>query len=158
MNNSFDIEQFLSLDSYATEERISRRKGSGGSQEFFTPFELVKRMSNKISEDQWNNTESNFLEPSFGNGNFVVYIIYNKIQHGSTWQQALEHTYGTELMQDNVIETHDRVIKLLHNMNIKFDESKAIEIMEHNLVCSNFFDWDFDNWCPIKENKCDALF
>ena len=34
-------------------------------------------------------------------------------------------------------------------MNIKFDEAKAIEIMEHNLVCSNFFDWDFDNWCPI---------
>ena len=33
-----------------------------------------------------------------------------------------------------------------------FDEAKAQEIMEHNLVCSNFFDWDFENWCPIKEN------
>ena len=61
-------------------------------------------------------------------------------------------------MKDNVKETHERVIKLLHNMNIKFDESKAIEIMEHNLVCSNFFKWDYENWCPIKENKCDALF
>ena len=34
-------------------------------------------------------------------------------------------------------------------MNIKFDEAKAQEIMNHNIVCSNFFDWDFDNWCPI---------
>ena len=42
---------------------------------------------------------------------------------------------------------------LLHNMNIKFDESKAMKIMDHNLVCSNFFDWDFDNWKPQAERK-----
>lgn len=30
--------------------------------------------------------------------------------------------------------------------------------MGRNLVCSNFFDWDFENWCPIKESKCEALF
>lgn len=106
-------------------------------------FELCK------GEIVWNDPNSEFLEPSFGNGNFIVYIIYNKIKHGSTWEQALSHTWGVELIESNVKETHDRVIKLLHNMNIKFDESKAIEIMEHNLVCSNFFDWDFDNWCPI---------
>ena len=158
MNNSFDIEQFLSLDSYATEERVSRRKGSGGSQEFFTPFELVKRMSDKVSEDQWNNTESNFLEPSFGNGNFVIYIIYNKIQHGSTWQQALEHTYGTELMQDNVIETHERILEMLSKLNIDYNVDTAKSILNNNLVCTDFFKWDYENWCPIKENKCEALF
>ena len=43
-------------------------------------------------------------------------------------------------------------------MNIKFDESKAIEIMEHNLVCSNFFDWDFNKWKPITKHVCEALF
>lgn len=115
-------------------------------------------MCDKISPEKWNDPNANFLEPSTGNGQFVVYIIYNKIKHGSTWEQALSHTWGVELLESNVKETHDRVIKLLHNMNIKFDESKAIEIMEHNLVCSNFFDWDFDNWCPIKESKCEALF
>ena len=161
--SNFNIEEFLSLDGYATDERVARRKTNdklkiSNTNEYFTPFSLVQYMSNKISEDKWNDPNSEFLEPSFGNGNFIVYIIYNKIKHGSTWEQALSHTWGVELLESNVKETHDRVIKLLHNMNIKFDESKAQEIMEHNLVCSNFFKWDFDNWCPIKENKCDALF
>lgn len=154
MKTEFNIEEFLSLDGYATEERIARRKTNNklkisNTNEYFTPYLIVKKMCDKISEDKWNDPNSEFLEPSFGNGNFIVYIIYNKIKHGSTWEQALSHTWGVELIESNVKETHDRVIKLLHNMNIKFDEVKAQEIMEHNLVCSNFFDWDFDNWCPI---------
>lgn len=156
--NKFNIEEFLSLDGYANDARTNRRSGSGGSQEFFTNYVLVKKMCDKISPEKWNDPNANFLEPSTGNGQFVVYIIYNKIKHGSTWEQALSHTWGVELLESNVKETHDRVIKLLHNMNIKFDESKAIEIMKHNLVCSNFFDWDFDNWCPIKNEYCEALF
>ena len=64
----------------------------------------------------------------------------------------------SDVMDDNVKETHERVIKLLHNMNIKFDEVKAQEIMNNNLVQSDFFLWDFENWCPIKEPKCEALF
>ena len=163
MNKDFNIEEFLSLDGYATDERVARRKTNdklkiSNTNEYFTPFSLVQYMSNKISEDKWNDPNSEFLEPSMGNGNFIVYIIYNKIKHGSTWEQALSHTRGVELPESNVKETPDRVIQLLHNMNIKFDESKAQEIMNHNLVCSNFFKWDYENWCPIKESKGDALF
>ena len=163
MKTDFNIEEFLSLDGYATDERVTRRKTNdklkiSNTNEYFTPFSLVQYMSNKISPEKWNDPDAEFLESSFGNGQFVVYIIYNKIKHGSTWEQALSHTWGVELLESNVKETHDRVIKLLHNMNIKFDEVKAQEIMNHNLVCSNFFDWDFDNWCPIKESKCEALF
>ena len=158
MKTDFNIEEFLSLDGYATDERVTRRKTNdklkiSNTNEYFTPFSLVQYMSNKISPEKWNDPDAEFLESSFGNGQFVVYIIYNKIKHGSTWEQALSHTWGVELLESNDKETHDRVIKLLHNMNIKFDEVKAIEIMKHNLVCSNFFDWDFENWCPIKENK-----
>ena len=158
MKTDFNIEEFLSLDGYATDERVARRKTNdklkiSNTNEYFTPFSLIRLMCSKISEEKWNDPNSEFLEPSMGNGNFIVYIVYNKIKHGSTWEQALSHTWGVELMEDNVKETHERVIKLLHNMNIKFDESKAIEIMEHNLVCSNFFDWDFDNWCQLKEQE-----
>ena len=161
--NNFSIEQFLDLSTYATETRVARRKSNdeleiSNTNEFFTPYSIVKIMGDKVPEEKWNDPDAEFLESSFGNGQFVVYIIYNKIKHGSTWEQALSHTWGVELLESNVKETHDRVIKLLHNMNIKFDESKAIEIMEHNLVCTDFFKWDYENWCPIKENKCDALF
>ena len=161
--SNFNIEQFLDLSTYATDTRVARRKSNdeleiSNTNEFFTPYSIVKIMGDKVSEEKWNDPNTEFLESSFGNGQFVVYIIYNKIKHGSTWEQALSHTWGVELLESNVKETHDRVIKLLHNMNIKFDEVKAQEIMEHNLVCSNFFDWDYENWCPIKESKCEALF
>ena len=44
----FNIEQLLDLSNYATDTRVARRKGSGGSQEFFTPYSIVKRMCDKI--------------------------------------------------------------------------------------------------------------
>ena len=158
MNTNFDIEKFLSLEGYATDERAERRKGSGGSQEFFTPFKLVKKMCDKIPEEKWSDINADFLEPSGGHGNFVVYIIYNKIMHGSTWYEALQHTWSVELLEDNVKEMHQRVHGLLEQMGIDYDKEMAQQIMDHNLVCHNFFDWDFQNWCPIKEEKALPLF
>ena len=149
MNNNFNIEEFLSLAGYATNERQERRKGSGGTQEFFTPFKLVKKMADKIPEEKWSDISANFLEPSFGNGQFVIYIIYNKIIHGSTWIDALKHTWGVELIKDNVKETHHRIHELLKQMNINYDKEQAQHILNHNLVCSDFFKWDYENWKPI---------
>ena len=78
--------------------------------------------------------------------------------HGSTWEQALSHTWGIELIEDNVKETHERIIKLLDNLNITYDKEKALSIIKNNLVCSDFFKWDFDNWCSIKEERTIPLF
>lgn len=158
MNKDFNIEEFLSLEGYATAERQERRKGSGGSQEFFTNYVLVKKMCDKISEDKWSDINADFLEPSMGNGQFVVYIIYNKIMHGSTWYESLQHTWGIDILENNVRETHQRIHNLFEQMGIEYDKEMAQQIMDHNLVCSDFFDWDFLNWCPISENKIKPLF
>ena len=48
----FDIKQFLSLDNYE-ETRKERRKGKNATNEFFTPYSIVKKMCNKISEEDW---------------------------------------------------------------------------------------------------------
>ena len=151
MNHNFDIEQFLNIDNYATDVRLSRRKGASSTQEFFTPYSIVKRMCDKIPESDWNHPLKTFCEPCFGNGQFVIYIIYNRIIHGINWRTALETCYGVELMSDNVRETKERVISLLKALDIDFDEKIAREIMDRNLVCSNFFDWDFENWRKIEE-------
>ena len=145
------IEQLLDLTNYATDTRVARRKGSGGSQEFFTPYSIVKRMADKIPNSYWTDPTKTFLEPSFGSGQFVVYIVWNRIQHGIDWQTALKTLYGVELMTDNVIECHDRVIDLLTKLNIDFDEYTARKIMKKNLVCSDFFKWDFEHWRPIQD-------
>lgn len=108
-------------------------------------------MGDRISDDDWADPTKTFLESSFGNGQFVVYIIWNRIQHGIDWQTALKTLYGVELMVDNVIETQDRVIDLLTKLGIEFDERTARKIMKKNLVCSDFFKWDFEHWRPIPE-------
>lgn len=166
--NSFSIEDFLDLSGYATPERIARRKnvtiGPGAHEqtegikagkkakptaEYFTPYSIVKRMGDKIPDEDWANPDKTFLEPSFGNGQFVCYIVWNRIEHGVSWERVLDTLYGVELMQDNVDETKGRVIDLLKQMSVDFDEAKARETMDRNLVCHDFFDWDFARWKPM---------
>ena len=110
------IQQILNIDNYATEKRKARRKGSKSTQEFFTSYEIVKRMADKVPEEYW--------------------------------ETALRTCYGVELMQDNVSETHSRVFGLLDALNIDYDKDTAMDIMYENLVCSDFFEWDFENWKP----------
>ena len=148
-----DIEKFLSLETYNTEERLLRKKGAGGTQEVFTPYVLVKKMCDKIPDEDWSNPEKTFLEPSFGNGQFILYIIWKRINSGISWKDTLSTLYGVELMEDNVQETKERILNLLDSLDIEYSQREAQEIMDHNLVCSDFFKWDFDNWKPIEEEK-----
>ena len=141
-------------NSYATDIRKSRRKGSGGSQEYFTPSSLVSKMCDKIPSTDWSNPTKTFLEPCFGNGNFLVEIIRRRIvDYSIDWKIVLNNLYGVELMSDNVQEAKDRIIELLKSLNIDFNEQEARDIMDKNLVCSDFFKWDFENWRPISERS-----
>ena len=145
--------------SYITETRLARRKGPGGTQEFFTPSSLVSKMCDKIPSTDWLNPTKTFLEPCFGNGNFLVEIIRRRIvEYSIDWKIVLNNLYGVELMPDNVQEAKDRIIELLKKLNIDFNEQEARDIMNHNLVCSDFFKWDFENWRPIPEAKSIELF
>ena len=47
------IEEILTLNGYATETRVARRKTGKKTQEFFTPYSIVKRMCDKIPDDEW---------------------------------------------------------------------------------------------------------
>jgi len=148
---NFSIEQFLSLDNYTTDARLSRRKGSGGSQEFFTPYSIVKRMADKISDEDWANPEKTFLEPAAGNGQFVCYIVYRRIISGVDPVTVFKTLYATELMQDNVDEMKARCLDLLDEMEVTYDKDEIISIMDHNFVCTDFFNWDYINWKPEKK-------
>lgn len=151
------IEQIINKE-YRTEDRLNRRTGEVCTQEFFTPADIVFHMCDKVSQEKWKDPTANFLEPSFGNGNFLLAIIYLKIKNGSTPEQALQHTYGVELMQDNVDEAKERILEMLDEFNYTYDKDLCKSIMDNNLVCSDFFKWDFENWTPISEPKTTALF
>ena len=57
-----NIQQIIDIP-YVSPEREARRKGSGGSQEFFTPYSIIKRMCDKISKSDWADPEKTFCEP-----------------------------------------------------------------------------------------------
>lgn len=150
LENKFNIEQFLSLEGYNTDERVSRRKNSEvNSQEFFTPYSIVKRMCEKIPDEDWSDPDKTFLEPCAGNFQFGVYMIYNRLLHGIDWRTALNTLYMTELMQDNIDEGKERIRIMLRELCNDFDESEANDIMDKNIVCTDFFKWDYENWRPL---------
>ena len=152
--SEFNIEKFLDLSDYATDKRKARRKGKNGTQEFYTPYSIVKKMMDKISSEDWADTKKTFLEPSYGHGNFIIGILYRRIvEYGIPWRTALQTLYGVELMQDNVDETKERIIDLLNKLNIEYDKDVAYEIMNRNIVCSDFFKWNFEEWRPYREDE-----
>lgn len=146
----FDIEKIINID-YLTEVRKSRKKKT---QEIFTPYSIVKKMMDKISSEYWQDPTKTFLDPTMGNGNIILGILYRRIaEYGIDWKTALETCYGVELMQDNVYETHGRIIKLFDALGIDYDEDGAMDIMLRNLVCHDFFTWDFEHWRPYTEEE-----
>lgn len=148
----FNIQKFI--DNYTssnTDTRLKRRKKTG---EFYTPYSIVKKMIDKIEPEIWADSDKTFLEPSFGDGNFIIAILYRRIaEYGVDWKTALDTCYGVELMQDNVDETKERTIDLLNKLNIEYDKDVAYEIMNKNLVCSDFFKWNFEEWRPYREDE-----
>lgn len=79
--DKFNIKDFLNIN-YETEIRRNRR-GEGhlhgkikkSTQEFFTPYSIVKRMCDKIPDSDWNHPLKTFCEPCFGKVLYYLYII-----------------------------------------------------------------------------------
>jgi len=77
----------------------SRIKSTG---EVFTPRSLIHQMLNKLPNDVWFNPVKRWLEPSAGDGNFLVEIKARLMQAGHDEKYILDHMiYGIELIDDN---------------------------------------------------------
>jgi len=79
--------------------------------EVFTPGHIVDEMIALIPDSIWSDPERTTLEPTCGNGNFIIAIIKKKMSCGQTLMQALNNTYGIDIMPDNVLEIYERIFK-----------------------------------------------
>lgn len=77
--------------------------------EVFTPLPLVDEILSKLPQETWEHDKT-FIDPACGDGNFLVRVVAWKIFHGATAKQALETTYGVDLMEDNVSHARSRVL------------------------------------------------
>ena len=150
--NLINIQQLIDIN-YTTDTRVGRRTKNVRTQEFFTPFKIIEKMCNEIPESDWKDPNKTWLEPSAGNGNLLLYIIWNRIQHGIDWKTTLETLYGVELMNDNVHECKERILDLLDKLQIEYNKEEAKKIMDKNLVCHDFFEWNFEEWRPYTEEE-----
>ena len=128
------------------ETRDSRKKKTG---EFFTPPDLINRMLDKAGEEAWTENKI-FLDPTAGNGNMVLEILKRKIEvYHHDPLTALSTIFAVELMPDNVKEMRNRIAKyMLPLLQFKCEIELLVRIINHNIVCSDFFNWDFDKWQP----------
>lgn len=128
-----------------SKERITK------NGEVFTPKALVEKMMDKIPVEKWSDPEATFLEPTFGSGNMLICMLERRIASGIEPMQAVKTLYGVELMQDNVDLCKDRIREVLRANKVKITK-QVNDIIDHNFVCSDFFKWDFENWCPKEQS------
>jgi type I restriction-modification system DNA methylase subunit len=109
----------------------ARVKATG---EVFTPTELVREMLEQIPIDQWQDPTKTFLDNSCGDGQFLGEVVIRKMEHGSTFEQALATIYGVDLMQDNVDLCRERLL---------CGRTDLAHIVNRNIVCHDALTYDY---------------
>lgn len=148
----------MNIEEKRKERRTSTNKKGAhicteGTHEFFTPIDIVNDMLTII--DDWSDFSKTILEPSAGDGAFVVRIYEERIRRCKNINdvyKAISTIYATELMEDNVQIMKDNLKEIIFKYKFDIDE-KICQIIDNNIVCTDIFKWDYENWCPIKNNE-----
>lgn len=111
--------------------------------EVFTPSHIVKDMCDLIPDSAWDNIESTFLEPSCGNGNFLVEIYKRKLKLCKDERdglKALASMVGIDIQPDNCEECRKRLmaqyLEAFPNAN-EVCILLAVRILQNNIICGD---------------------
>jgi len=91
------------------EKRQARAKMTA---EVFTPDLLVNQMLSKLPKSVWQRKKT-FVDPSCGNGQFLIHVLIRKIQRNHNPLEALKTIYGADIMKDNISECRMRLLKVI---------------------------------------------
>lgn len=106
-------------------------------------------MCDLIPNNVWENIDSTFLEPTCGNGNFLVEILERKLklcQEPKDIARALKSIYAIDIMQDNIDESRKRLIELCSAKCVEFATNysqiadvmaECLEILCNNIICGD---------------------
>jgi type I restriction-modification system DNA methylase subunit len=113
-------------------ERERNRVKSTG--EVFTPTPLVQEILAQLPPESFTDPTKTFLDPSCGDGQFLSEVVIMKMENGQSLETALSHTYGVDLMQDNVDLCRDRLL---------CGHEELRHIVEKNIVCHDALTYDY---------------
>jgi hypothetical protein len=94
------------------EKDIRSRENVRDKGEVFTPFAIVEKMLELVPEDAWKDPEYVFLEPTCGNGQFLVKILEKRLSVGIPLETALNTIIGMDISSENILESHQRLYEI----------------------------------------------
>lgn len=113
-----------------SKERVSKHG------EVFTPKNIVCDMIALIPDTTWSDIRSITLEPTCGNGNFIVEIVKKKIECGMSIYDSLNTTFGMDIMKDNIEECRLRLVEVVERY-YKREEDKFFKCV--CVIVNNIF-------------------
>lgn len=112
--------------------------------EVFTPSWVVNDMCDQIPKEIWENLDSTFLEPTCGNGNFLVEILRRKLalcKNENDVLRAYKSIYGIDIQADNVLEARARMLKMAKGyITNPYNLIEISDILSKNIICGNSLD------------------
>lgn len=117
------------------------------TEEIFTPTELVQSSLDLLESKNlgmFKDPSKTFIDNSCGDGQFLGEILIQKIENGSTFEQALGTVYGVDMMPDNVELCRKRLL---------CGQEHLKHIVEQNIVCADAlrYHYRFDGSYPYDE-------
>lgn len=112
--------------------------------ECFTPPRIVNQMLDRIPLQDWKDPSKKICDPSCGNGNFLVEVLRRKIENGSTPLQATNTTFGIDVMKDNIIEAHKRLLDIVKEHAYGKTLRACADNIVKNIRCADALKYDFE--------------
>jgi len=114
--------ELLGSDIERSDERIDL------TGEVFTPLELCDSMIDEIPEEQLKNSNSKFIDPAAGNGNFLIALKTKLLKYHTEDHILNEMLYAVELMEDNHRELCERL---------------GVSTTHHHYVCADALEYHY---------------
>lgn len=165
-------------DTVESDELIKSKERVQNHGEVFTPKWMVQKMLAEPSiQEKVQNIHATFLEPSAGEGAFLVEILHQRLSHidqntsKSAWPKqalwALMSIYGIELLPDNLSKAQTAMLRVAVNhyqakmqkaLSVQTDFYKAAKfVIMVNIVQGNTLEYtnqngqliEFSHWWPV---------
>jgi hypothetical protein len=138
---------------YETDQETQKNLG-----QVWTPFHIIEKMMDKAGtindkNSVWYDETKTNLDPTMGAGNIVIAMLYRRIvQCGQDPVVAISNVYGIELDSKTLNYAKERIKRFMAH----FTNEDLTEIIDHNFVCADLFEWNIEKWKPEKE--CNGSF
>lgn len=113
-------------------ERSEERKRA--NSEYFTPMSVVNDILDEFDDLLFTDSSKTFLDPSCGDGQFLVGVLLRKMEMGIGFKESLECIYGVDLLMDNVELCRERLLCGVEEYRY---------IVERNIVCADGLAYDY---------------